>query len=60
MKLTNRTKHYLLRRNLALTNIAKIIEYNEEHHAGLEFEEDFKTLDETEVEDYLKWYNSTK
>ena len=41
----------------ALFDIKKIIEYNEERHDGLEFEEDFKTIDETEVEEYLKWYN---
>ncbi len=42
-----------------LLNIERIIEYNEEMHVGLDREEDFKTIDETEVDEYLKWYKQT-
>lgn len=38
-----------------LHNGKRIIAYNEEHHQGLD-DEQLRTIDESEIDDYLKWY----
>lgn len=42
-----------------LNDVAKIIEYNEEMHIDLT-EEQLKTIDETEIDEFIKWYNENK
>lgn len=42
----------------ALSDINKIIEYNQTFHFHDDFDDDndMKTIDESEIDDYLKWY----
>ena len=56
---TNRTNPARANKHYSLSDIDKIIEYNEEYHFGLPNDE-LKTIDESEVDDYLKWYNLNK